>query len=156
MKTLDIALEYLNELDFTQIDIRRLSDPNILALPPEDKSVKDRIMKIAKKYLTDGRLTFSNENYHSLVFENALIIKQEEADGFNQFFESACMIIMQNSRGPLNCFLNLRKEMGYPKRILKKFNTYCTTRSRSPYYIRNSEMRMDLFAVAWHYLIDEK
>ncbi len=157
MKILDIALEYLNQIDFTKINLERLARPSLAGLTPDEQAQKDKIKQTGEKYLTDTRLTGSNEYYYSVVFETALIIKKEQSGSVkDNYFINCCFIIGINTKGPLNWLLNLPKELGYPKRLLKKFNGYCNGFPDPPYYIKNKELRMDIFVVAYHYLIDNK
>jgi hypothetical protein len=153
MKTFDIALKYLKDIDYKIGNILRFPDQP--QNPEEDKLITDQITERHKRYNEDPENNFSNDYYRNVVFATAMYHLMAKAKGFISFFDVACEII-ESDIHVVNTNFEKYKQTAYPKVMVDKWDVYCEDISDKQHSaFVEGELRLDLFFTAYHYLVGE-
>ena len=145
MKTFDIALKYLKDLDFSSIDL--YADTNNLNL--------SGIVKERHELFSESNDSKLNSYYRNMVFLTCVHHLVELENKRVSFFDVACEII-ESERDVVNTKFERYKNTTYPKVMMDKFVKYCNGLSPQPSFLSDeSEVRLDFFATAYHYIIDD-
>ncbi len=148
MKTFDIALEYLKEIDLTDIDTYSQHDLG-------NKLVADKIVEQQKKYISDKNNNVSNDYYRNMTFAVCIYHLADLAQGRASFFNVACEIIESEQYILKTKFEGITEGSSYPKVMMDKFINYCNELNPQPYFLSDkSEVRDEFFMAAFHYITE--
>ncbi len=152
MKTFDISLKYLKEIDFS---LTETYDPAPVPLPDDplrDKKIEEQI----DKYRSDPDNTASNEYYRNMVLAACMYHLIDLAHKRPSYFNVACEIIEYEISILDNKQYELYERTNYPKVMVDKFIKYCDEMNPQPKFLSaTSEVRLEFFMVAYHYIVGE-
>lgn len=153
MKTFDIAEKYLEDLNYSVINI--YIDP--------EKQLKEamafglQLAERQKKFLADENNTISNDHYRSMVFAACFY---HCADLFYRkvsYWDVSCEIIEFDIHILGSKYEGWTPGSLYPKIMIDKFITYCDQVSPQPLFLNEkSETRIELFMAAFHYITEHE
>ena len=147
MKTIDIAREYLENLDLSSMDIYAKK----IVVPETIQSELDRIKY---NYDRDNRNTFSNDYYRSICLEVILCERADASHKMESCFRVACDIVRDTK---VTWLSKKWHNTNYPQAIFDKWNAYCAIFQSPPYYLReDSEIKNEMLMTAWHYIKDKE
>ena len=171
MKTFNIALKYLRNVDLRGADIYAnptdyeggISTATGEVIPAtEPPQWMKNVIRVKESFDADKDNNVSNDTYRSTVFEVALyhLLDLEEInrvghEGFElsrSYFQVACDIVRKHDKGMFH-FL-LKKQGAYPKVMWDEWDKYCEAQNHKPFYIE-SEMMPEILMVAYHYVKDK-
>lgn len=139
MKTFDIALKHLTAVNLAGMNIFDFNDP-------ANKPIQKSIEPVVVAFMADPENTASNEHYRSVCFEVALYHLLDQANGRASCWNVALEIIESNPGGA-----------DYDSAGLDKFMDYCDKLEKPPFYLApSSEMKVEIFMAAYHYVKGEK
>ncbi len=147
-KTFDIAIKYLQGIDFKTIPIL-IQQPGIIS--NSDVALID---SRHKKFIADPNNNISNDYYRSMCFATAVYHCVFKAYEWVSFFDVAIEIIEAHkdvTKKSFECYLGTV----YPKIMVDAWIKYCEELKLKTNYLE-SECREDLFFCAYHYVIDDK
>lgn len=151
MKTFDIALEYLKNVDFSKYDV--YLDRDITS--EENEFIIKEVAKILGSFNSDKRNTFSNENYRNVTCEACIHHLIDLAHNRASFWNVACEIIEDHISILETKFEGYTEGSDYPKIMTGAFIKYCDELSPQPNFLNEkSEVRMEFFMSAFHYIVD--
>ncbi len=154
MKTFDIAIEYLKDIDFSKFNTY---DGSLSVTSEEDEITAQLIKEQQEKYLSDSDNTYSNDYYRNIVFAACLCHLSDLAYNRASFWNVACEIIEANRDILKTKFEGFTNGSSYPKLMMDEFVKYCNEMSPQPSFLSNeSEVRTEFFMAAFHYITDAK
>lgn len=155
MKTFDIALKYLKDIDYKIGNIVRLKGADITE-SEEDKIIVAQITERHEQFSIDKRNTEGSEYYRGVVFTAAIYHLIAKAKGFVSFFDVACEIV-ESEIGIVKTDYERYKDTDYPKAMVEKWDMYCEEISDQEHsaFVEGA-LRLDLFFAAYHYLVGQK
>jgi hypothetical protein len=154
MKTFDIALEHLKDIDFSKYDVYHYDKKNPSL---ENESVRKQITERKTYFDSDKRNTFSNDYYRSMVYESCIYHLIDLAQGRISYWNVACDIIEAYKDLLKTKFEESEFGSEYPKIIMDRFIAYCNGLNPPPSFLNEkSEVRVEFFFSAFHYMIDKE
>ncbi len=149
MKTFDIAINYLKEVDLKTfpIIIKQIDEFKT------DEKFDKTIESIKQKFDADKNNNKSNDYYRSICFMTALYHLIFKAHGWISFFDVACEII-EAHKSVINTNFEHYLGTAYPKIMLDDWIKYCEGLKIKTELIEG-ECREELFFTAYHYIVDQ-
>jgi len=148
MKTFDIAVEYLKDIDFKTFPIIIKQADDFKA----DATLNEQISAAQQKFEADKNNHKSNDYYRSICFATALYHLIFKAHQWTSFFEIACQII-DTHKAVINTNFEPYLSTAYPKTMLDDWIKYCEKLSTKT-EILEGEIREELFFTAYHYIVE--
>jgi len=153
MKTFDIALEHLKDIDFSKYDVYHYDKNNPSV---ENESVRKQITERKIYFDSEKRNTFSNDYYRSMVYESCIYHLIDLAQGRISYWNVACDIIEAYKDLLKTDYEGFTKGSEYPKIMMDKFIEYCNERKPQPSFLNeDSEVRVEFFMAAFHYITED-
>ncbi len=163
MKTFDIAIKYIRNVDLSEVDILHAppsagggfssetgeSMPEI-ELPQWMKNV----MRVKESFDNDPDNTVSNDYYRSVVFECALYHMLDHTTNRYSCWTEACDIVTDNDMGIFNIFSKKYGNTNIPDVMMEKWLKYCKTSDPKPFYLQN-EITPEILMTAYSYIKDK-
>ncbi len=153
MKTFDIALKYLKDINFKDFDVYSYGDTNIFR---KERFIVEEIKKRQVKFLADKLNTKSNEHYRGICFLVCMFHLSDLSNKMASCFDIACEVI-ESEYGVIST--PQYKKFGetiYPLIMVNKWNWYCDKIQHPPAHLKkDSEIRLDIFTTAFHYLEED-
>jgi len=145
MRTFDLAIKYLKDVDLSHIDI---NDDKTL----DSELMNGEILKAFNRYKANPENNKSNDYYKGGVFISALIHLVMKANNFVSFWDVSREIIQANKE-VLNT--NFKRYLGtvYPEVMCLQWNKYCTDMKKQTTLLEG-EINSDLFFCAYEYFIN--
>ena len=147
MKTFDIAVEYLKDIDFKSLPIIvKKEDPYIF-----EDNFDLLICNAKKEYDKDKRNNKSNSYYRNICFFTAILHLTFKAHEWVSFFDVSCEIVeaFKDTSGTKELYL----KTVYPKVMVDQWINYCEE-IKLKTDILESEIREQLFFTAYHYILE--
>ncbi|MEK6880547.1 MAG: hypothetical protein AABY22_13100 [Nanoarchaeota archaeon] len=158
MKTFDIAIKYLKGVDYSKAGIISF-DEKEMEETEDTKRFHEIIVAQHDKYdlnIENEELQEDNGYYRNLVFVTATLHLIAKAKGFISFFDVAIEII-ESEIDVVETKFELYKNTVYPKAMVDKWDMYSEEIEDQPQYaFINGAFRLDMFFVAYHYLVESK
>lgn len=149
MKTFDIANEYLKDFNFGDYDTYTEEDS---ACDVFGKQIKS----IFNQYKEDKRNSFSNNYYRNMVFGAAVCHNNDLYYKRPSYFNVACEMIESELIAIKLGNFELYNNTSYPKILVDLFLKYCDEMNPQPPFLsEKSEVRLEFFMAAYHYIIDK-
>jgi hypothetical protein len=150
MKTFDIALYYLKDIDFKifPIIVKRTDEFKT------DSKFNEAIKNAQQKFSTDKNNNKSNDYYRNICFATALYHLIFKAHDWTSFFDVACEIVEANKE-VLNTKFEPYLGTEYPKIMLDYWIKYCEDLKIKTELIEG-EIREELFFTAYHYIVEQQ
>ena len=149
MRTFDIALKYLKDIDFSKYDA--YSD----IVKPDMEDIMQQVLLQHKKYVNDKDNTDSNDHYRTMIFEACINHLVDLQQGRASYWNVACEIIESEIDVLKTAYEGYTEGSKYPKVMTDKFLTYCANLNPQPLILRDdSELRINFFMCAYHYIVE--
>jgi len=148
MKTFDLAVEHLKDLDLKSFPIV-IKDINKYV--PNENFVS-MIHENHKEFLADKRNNISNDHYKGLCYTTALNHLIFKFNGWVSFFYVACEIV-EAYKYVLDTDFEPYLRTVYPKVMLDEWFKYCEN-LKAKTEILEGELTPHYFFVAYHYIIE--
>ncbi len=147
MKTFDIAIKHLKDFDFSEYDTYLYDGDGELP-----KKLQIEFDSCLDSFKNDKDNTYSNDYWRCICFGAAFYHLGDLAHNRPSWFYVTCEIIESEKELLKNRFEEYRKTV-YPKLIVEKFDNWTKTLNPKPFFLSDeSEIKLDLFASAYHYL----
>jgi hypothetical protein len=150
MKTFDIALHYLKDIDFKKIPITLKRGDEFKT----DEKFNEAIKYAQQKFSSDKNNNKSNDYYRNICFATAIYHLIFKAHGWTSFFDVASEII-EAHKEVLNTKFEPYLRTVYPKIMLDYWIKYCEDLKTKTELIEG-EIREELFFTAYHYIVEPK
>lgn len=154
MKPFDVALQHLEEVFKTPVDMS-------LMLVPADQQINPELMEklnlAGAEFIKQMPINLkSNEHYYGMVFNAAAYHSLYKSNNKESYFDVANKII--NNRIQMDGATDdFYENTTYPKDLVEKFMDYCNSLTDCPVFLsEDGGFRASLFFVAYHHIIDEK
>lgn len=155
MRTFDIALKHLNELniDLKEMDIYNFDRDRELSVA--EQRISDAIEFALGKFQADKQNNKSNDYYRNIVFITAVLHLAFKARGMTSFWDVAREIIEGNKDVLKTKYEGWTPGSEYPKVMVDKWKDYCNNlREVKKVFALEGECNMDYFMAAYHYNIE--
>jgi len=150
MKTFDIALEHLKDIDFRKYNV--YNDKDVL---DDNESLRKQITERKIYFDSDKRNTLSNDYYRSMVYESCIYHLIDLAHNRYSYWLVACDIV-DAYKYILKDKFEVYGNTTYPNVMVDGFIKYCNSLNPQPTFLNDkSEVRIEFFMNAFHYVIDE-
>lgn len=143
MKTFDLALKYLEGIDFKQF---AFVVKGKWSLTEQQQKIID---EAGKRFLSDKKNTVSNEYYRSVCFEAAIFHSIFKAHNQTSFFIVACGIV-EFYKDVLKT--KHEKHGAYPKLMVDEWDIYLNNLKETTQILDN-ELAQEFLLTAYHYVI---
>ncbi len=148
MKTFDIAINYLQEIDFRSFEI--IIKEATTSKTNED--FKEAIKSAHGKFIADKNNNTSNDYYRNICFSTALYHLIFKAHGWVSFFDVAQEIVGAHKE-IINTEFETYLHTEYPKVMVDDWIKYCED-LKGKTLLLEGEIRQDLFFAAYHYFTE--
>ena len=148
MKTFDIAVEYLKDIDFKTFPIIVKRADEFKA----DEKFNEAIKTAQQKFGADKNNNKSNDYYRNICFATALYHLIFKAHEWTSFWNVACEII-EAHQAVVSTKFEPYLRTAYPKIMLDDWIKYCEE-LKVKTELLEGEIREELFFTAYHYIIE--
>lgn len=152
MKTFDIALEYLGDIDFNNVSDNDIHEQE--ELPRDETALWFRqIRSQYELFLKDKENIVSNNHYKGGVFVTCALHLIQITNKRESCFEVACGII-ESKKDILNTEYKVYLKTTYPEEMVNAFFEYANNLNPKPYYLNadiTSEIIFVIFSTAYEY-----
>lgn len=149
MKTFDIALSCLKDIDFSKYDV--YNDKDVLE---ENELARKKVNEAKVKFDSDENNNFSNDYYRSMVYEACIYHLIDLSQNRISYWNVACDIIEAYKDVLKTKFEKSDFGDEYPKIMTDSFIKYCNELNPQPHFLgEKSEVRAEFFMSAFEYII---
>ena len=151
MKTFDIAVKYLKDIDLSIYDT--YDNTEIQENNPTSKQIKVQ----HEKFKADKNNNVSNDYYRNMTFAACLCHMTDLAHKRTSYWDVACTIIESDINILKTPYKGFTDGSIYPKIMVDKFEKYCNEMNPQPLFLsKESEVKIEFFMAAFHYMTESK